>query len=353
MKQDRAASSGRVTVYLNGGGQRVQAGYEDSTANRSSIVWSSGRSAIDVPAYSGGSSRWRSMVSCVQDHFRGYDVAITDERPGSGTYIMMMVGGRSSMLGYPDSVGGVAPYTGGIVDEAIGYVFSASMGNDARSVCETTSHEIGHTLGLDHTYECTDLMSYLHGCGDKSFQDRSMRCGEWDDRDCSSGERRQNSHQHLARTVGLRRNRPEPTKPTPSPRKPTPPPTPADTRGPRISVRSMGGTTFEAESIFVIQFEAHDDSGLASIELVWRNGGRTTVFRCGDLPANMPIECGMIGGDYAFALVVGEGERRFAIRATDQAGNTSTTRWRKASFVNPEVIWDDEWEEDGQTDDCW
>lgn len=96
----------------------------------------------------------------------------------------------------------------------------------------------------------------------------------------------------------------------------------------------MGGTTFESGSVFVVQFAASDRSGVAALELLWHAHGNTTVFRCGELPPELPVECGMIGGDYAFALAVGEGERQFAIRVTDQVGNVTTTRWRKASFVD-------------------
>ena len=342
MKRERSARQGPVTVYLNGRGGRIQGGYEDSSANRSSLVWSEGLAAIDVPAYAGGSQRWSEMVSCVQGHLRDYDIRVTDRRPEDGPYIMMMVGGRSSMLRYPGSVAGVAPYTGSVVEDAIGFVFSRTIGGGAQAVCETTSHEIGHTLGLDHTYECSDLMSYLGGCGEKSFRDEAMRCGEWDDRSCSGGQRHQNSHQHLAAALGLRPSRPEPNPPS---RVPT---TPADTRGPRISVHSAGGSTFEAESIFIVQFDVFDDSGLASLELLWQVDGRTIALRCGDLPDDLPVECGMIGGSYAFALAVGAGERKYAIRVTDEAGNRSTTRWRRASFVEPDL--DEDWDDGGSCD---
>lgn len=346
LQQQSARDRGTVTVYVNGRGGRVFGGNEDAANNRSSIVWADGRGSIDVPAFAGGSSRWDSVMTCVQGHFADFDVRVTDRRPQQGPYIMMMVGGRSSMLGYPDSVGGVAPYTGGVVQDAVGYVFSAGMRHDPRAVCQTTAHEIGHTLGLDHTYDCSDVMSYLGGCGDKSFQNKSMRCGEWDARGCSTGDPRQNSHQRLVSAVGRRSRGSDPSGPSPRPPTPTKPTPPADTQGPSIRVRSMGGNTFESESYFIVEFGVQDQSGLAAIELLWRTNGTTSVFRCGELPADRPIECGMIGSDYAFALLVGSGDRQFAIRVTDQAGNTSTTRWRGVSFTDSSGGWED----DG--DDC-
>ncbi|MEM7157876.1 MAG: zinc-dependent metalloprotease family protein [Myxococcota bacterium] len=351
LKADRSGSSGPLTVYLNGKGGRVYGGHEDAPSNRSSIVWSEGSSSVVIPAYSGSSTSWRSMVRCVQGHFGDYEVNITDQRPARGSYIMMMVGGRGSVLGYSDSVAGVAPYTGGVVDDAVGFVFSQTMGNHADGVCETTAHEIGHTLGLDHTYHCSDLMSYEH-CGEKSFVDRNMPCGEWDTRTCSNGRSRQNSHGVLAKNLGLRTSRPEPTSPGPEPRpRPEPPVVPTDTRAPRITMHSAGGSEFEAESIFVVQFDVTDESGLQSLELLWRANGKTEVYRCSELPAHLPIECGMVGNSYAFALLVGEGLRKYAVRVTDEAGNRATTRWRQANFVQSEPTWEDEW--DDGWDDGW
>ena len=105
--------------------------------------------------------------------------------------------------------------------------------------------------------------------------------------------------------------------------------------------------------VLFIVFDAKDERGVAKVELLWNANGRTTVYRCGDLPEDLPIECGRAGDRFAFALQVGAGERTFAIRVTDTAGNAATTRWRRASFDEPEVDVD-VWAQSGGQDygDC-
>ena len=349
--------AGGLTVYVNGRGAAIRGGFEDAANNRSSIALSRGRDRVNVPAFSAGAQVWGSMMSCVREQLGDYDITVTDRRPESGEYIMMMVGGRPGMLGYQQGVGGVAPYTGSVVNGTVGFIFADAYGDDARELCETVAHEIGHTLGLDHTYECTDTMSYLHGCGEKTFQDKDMACGEWGARSCGSGQRVQNSHYRLAKLVGLRPQAPgQPTPPPPSaPPADEPPPVLADTHAPRISMLSpRNGSSFEYGDVLFIVFSAEDEGGIAKVELLWRAFGETSVFRCGELPEDLPIECGRAGDEFAFALQVGAGERNFAIRVTDTAGNSSTTRWRRASFAEPEVdvdVWAQVTDDYGYGDD--
>lgn len=72
------------------------------------------------------------------------------------------------------------------------------------------------------------------------------------------------------------------------------------------------------------------------------------TYRCGALPEHLPVECERTEDGYAFALLVGAGQRKFAIRSSDVHGNTSTTKWRVANFENQsDFADDDEWHDHG------
>ncbi len=93
--------------------------------------------------------------------------------------------------------------------DAVVHVFSKSVGErDARQLCNVTAHEVGHAMGLDHSMQCGDVMSYpREDCGfgrAETFVDADAPCGEYAERSCHTGEATQNSFQRLAVLVGLR-----------------------------------------------------------------------------------------------------------------------------------------------------
>jgi MYXO-CTERM domain-containing protein len=71
------------------------------------------------------------------------------------------------------------------------------------------AQEIAHSFGLDHEFLCADPMTYLNGCGAKSFQDVAAPCGEDQARDCAQagqydcGYNQQNSVQLMTARIGL------------------------------------------------------------------------------------------------------------------------------------------------------
>jgi hypothetical protein len=193
----------RVTIYLHRDGGRIEAGSDDARARVSSSVERAGLPHVDVPPFDGDDAAWTELVRCVEGVYVDFDVEIVDTEPSRGQFILAAIGGTPDLFGFEASVGGVAPYDGRLDSKSVVFAFQRP-GDDLQSICVTAAHEIGHALGLDHTLDCDDVMSYLD-CGEKGFKDAPMACGEWQDRPCTPGDITQNSWARLASTVGPRR----------------------------------------------------------------------------------------------------------------------------------------------------
>jgi len=237
----RHPGAGRL-VFLNGGGGVYTSGWpNDSVTNRSSVI--AGDSAT-LPVWSYDEASWETVLSCVQDLFADFDVHVTDEDPGDVPHVECAVGGSPRDIGWPDTVGGVAPAGCGIIEEAIVFVFSNVYSGNLDSICWTAGQEIGHAYGLDHENYCDDVMSYDHTCPDKGFTDRDANCGEFASRPCRCGGETQNSYQILLDRLG-----------------PHPP-----NAAPFVSIVTPGdGSVVEAG--FQIDVEASDDLGVDFVRL--------------------------------------------------------------------------------------
>ena len=179
----------------------VRFGVDDARGSSSSLVAQG--PARTIPKYRASNANWNRLVACVEDKFKGLDVQFTDVKPTTGDYVIVKVGGKQSDIGKGGkAIGGIAPFNGFPLNNVIVYAFDQGGTYRTRTNCETIAHEVGHIYGLDHTYECNDVMSYLQGCGTKSFVATALPCGEHDVRECVANRPSQNSQAQLLAVLG-------------------------------------------------------------------------------------------------------------------------------------------------------
>ena len=217
-------------IYLHRGPITLTGGIDDAAARISSVVASAGAPAHDhgkkasaptaspasfspppaapprevtLRGFRGSARSWKRIVTCVEKLFAPFDVTVTDQQPASGEpYVMAVVGGRPRDIGHKGRVGGLAPFSGGVVHGAVVFAFADELRNSVQSVCHVIGMEVAHAYGLDHSYLCKDVMTYRTGCGAKSFVDADVPCGESKARPCHGGAKTQNSYRHLLAVLG-------------------------------------------------------------------------------------------------------------------------------------------------------
>lgn len=313
-----AAGGAPLPLFLNRFGGTYVGGNDDSSQNRSSVV---GQGSATVSAFGGGDAVWNATVQCVQEQFAAFNAVVTDVEPASGDYVEAVIGGSPQQVGLPQGVGGVAPIDPNncnIIPNAVVYVFSGALPNNAQVLCEVAAQEIAHALSLDHELLCEDPMTYLSGCGAKSFQDVAAQCGEFSARECICNRPSQSSVQVLYDKLG------------PASGEPPPPPV-EDLVPPQVSVVSpANGGSLPPNSQIQVVAQASDDVGLGAVELLWAYSGDT--FGCPT--SGQGFSCAASNGTYTWTLNVGTGERTFQVRARDVGGNVVTTEPRTITLAD-------------------
>ena len=194
----------RRVIYMNRHGGLFLPGPNNSSANTSSIP---DRSA-QVGAFGLSDDAWTRIMACVRNQFAPFNVEVTDVDPGLIPHLESVVGGHPRDVGMDSNVGGVSPGTCDIIERSIVFTFSEVYGGNLQGICETVAQETAHSYGLDHELHCPDPMTYLWGCGEKSFRDLDVECGESTPRSCSCGGQTQNSVELLKERLGLGESEP-------------------------------------------------------------------------------------------------------------------------------------------------
>jgi MYXO-CTERM domain-containing protein len=199
-----AAHARSRTLYLNRAGGTLTPGANNSQANTSSLV----DQASTIAGWDVDDAMWAATMSCVRAMWAPFDVDITDADPGTTPHVEVHIGGSPTSIGFPPKIGGVAPMAldCSIVEHSIVFVFPVNLRDDPQIVCEVVAQEVGHSFGLDHELEPADPMTYLSYAGERTFQDRTVACGETTARPCgingSYCRANQNSYQLLLDRLG-------------------------------------------------------------------------------------------------------------------------------------------------------
>lgn len=282
------AGGGPHVLFLNRctGGETISPGNENSSANTSSILSFS----VNFPEFPYGDGVWNEMMARARELYAPFNIQVTDVDPSPAPHDEVIVCGDGGSAGF-GGAGGVAPFSCGVIPNAITFVFAETMGGNAEALAIVVGQESAHAWGLDHEYKCDDPMTYLSWCGDVQFQDGDYPCGEYSERACSCGGNTQNSFQHIMGIFG---------------------PSTPDTQTPVATITSPNdGAEYENGADFEIAVDVSDDVDVISV----------TLYVNGDAQAaddSAPF------GPWP-ATDTPEGSYEFYVEAQDFAGNVGVS----------------------------
>lgn len=280
-------------IYLNKNGVTLQPGNNDARTNRSTLA----SQATTLPAWNVSPTVWTATVSCMKELFAPFDVQVTETDPGTTPHIEAVFGGSPGMLGMPNGVAGVSPFTTdcSIIENSIVFTFTNVIPADARLACEIMAQEVAHSYGLDHELLASDPMTYLDYTGNRSFKNQTASCGEDTQRPCgingSTCRANQNSVVLLTERLGARTG--DLVAPTGS-----------------ITSPSVGATVPPGFTIYV---NAADNIAVASAKLFVDN-------------AQTDMKTGAGPFSFATSASLAEGSHKFKVEVADTAGNVVTTQ---------------------------
>ncbi len=192
-------------IYLEkcAGGCIIDPGPEDARINSSSILERVGSPTAAVSEFRHDDETWQAVLDCVKTLYAPYDVEVTDVDPGPNVFHhKAIVAGYWEEINYEYAIGGVAPSICFPRNNAISFTFANQMSNPLY-ICSVVGQETAHAFGLEHSYNCSDPLTYLGACGRQFFRDEPAPCGEYEIQDvCDCGGSIQNSHAWLKNLLG-------------------------------------------------------------------------------------------------------------------------------------------------------
>lgn len=306
----------RQLLFVNFDGAVITAGNDDARTNTSSLARSFSRLVGEFPAYGTGARRF-SVLQAMELDWAPFNVHITQTRPASGNYTMVVVGPRefADTQGYapidcantnPNNIAFVNSYDG---DRVL----------DTNQTAGLLGHEAAHSFGLEHTEDGDQMMeSFI--TGDPSFVDSCLphelgytQCSLQHAAHCESGS---NEYQEAMTLFGPRE---------------------ADTVAPVVEiVAPANGSTFDENDSFQIEATAIDDVDIAEVRL--ENDG-TYIAQAKLAPYAWNVE-NAPPGQYTFVAI-----------AADRAGNETRSQAITVNIAPGDDSPGDDDEGSGETED--
>ncbi len=187
-----------TTAYLNRCAGNCQfVGGPDSSVNNTSSVLIGTRT---ITAFAHGDAVFDGVVACAADILRPFDIVVTTIDPSPAAHSELVIAGTTAEGGFSAGVVAIAPANCGYIAGAPAFVFANTIGADVNAMCWAAASQLGSMAGLEPLFNCPDVMSYLTGCGPKSFRYESSSCGTFQASPCFCGGSTRNSHA-VMRTV--------------------------------------------------------------------------------------------------------------------------------------------------------
>ncbi len=267
-----AAPMHRVLFVNRNGGTYTPGSPSNASTNVTGLV----TEPRTVPPFHLNDAAWAAVMECITLMYERFSITVTDVDPGDTPHMEDVVGGLPSDIGQSSEVGGVGEYPsicGGVNERGISFTFSRVWGTNIQDICDTIAQESAHVMGLDHEFLCEDPMTYLFGCGPKTFQDVDAPCGEDGPRPCRCGTGgTQNSVQVLYGLLGY-----------------------ADPIPPEVSITAPLDGAVVAPG-FTVTAAPIDNGRVARVEL-WVDGQYTDVFAAAE-PWELVAPVGLAFGSH-------------------------------------------------------
>lgn len=192
------ACPGGKTIFLNrAGGTFMHAATDNAIANTSLVV--DGTQTLAAWPY--GDESWQSLKSCIAAGLAPFNATVTDVDPGTALHheIVFTTKYWGANADFMWAIS--AANCGGTPATGVSFVFGSVSGvyDHPQEWCEIALSQIGSDLaGLDHARDCHDYLGWFQpACGEKSYVDSLIKCGETEDRACYCGGTAQNSYQRM------------------------------------------------------------------------------------------------------------------------------------------------------------
>jgi uncharacterized protein (TIGR03382 family) len=276
-------------LFINFDGANIMMGGDFSQTDSSMIF------GQEFAPHGGSEAEKTAIVDAVKVDFELYDIVIVDERPSTGDYTMAVTSPTNPLGG---GVLGIAPLdcNDGMPNNVVFAFHGAGDGYSPSGAAGTISHEAGHSYGLEHVDDPTDVMNPANSGGDPTFRDNCTAlvdpmvvCGPAHELHCEGGTT-QNSHKELLEIFGS---------------------SIPDVMAPVVSITAPDNNAyFEAGASFRIDVTATDDDEVRTVQLF---EGDAALMTSAMAPFGWDV------------VDIPEGIYEFTVTATDRVGNVGTS----------------------------